>query len=149
MRLHGQIHGAKTMRKGGGVNRIQLLLSVSLLGGIVMVQAARAQDATTQASEAARPPGGKIFHRWCSDCHSAADGPGSMVLQRKYQGQVPAILEQRTDLNPDYVKQVVREGIGFMPNFRKTEISDAELALVAAYLAPSQDGASSGGSKRP
>jgi len=118
------------------VNRIQFFLSMSLLGCAVLVQPSLAQDATDQASEAARPPGGKIFHKWCSDCHSSADGPGSVALERKYQGQVPAILEQRTDLNQDYVEQVVREGISFMPNFRKTEISDAELALLAAYLAP-------------
>ena len=126
------------------MNRILFFLSMSLLGCAVLVQPSLAQDATDQASEAARPPGGKIFHKWCSDCHSSADGPGSVALERKYQGQVPAILEQRTDLNQDYVEQVVREGISFMPNFRKTEISDAELALLAAYLAPSQDGTSSG-----
>jgi mono/diheme cytochrome c family protein len=33
---------------------------------------------------------------------------------------------------------VVRNGVSFMPSFRKTEISDADLALVAAYLARSQ-----------
>ena len=118
------------------MKRIQFLLSVTLLGCAVLVEPARAQDATDQASEAARPPGGKIFHQWCSDCHSGAEGPVSVALQRKYQGQIPAILEQRTDLNQDYVKQVVRQGISFMPNFRKTEISDADLALLAAYLAP-------------
>ena len=122
------------------MNRIQFLLSMSLLGCTVLIHPAFAQDATDQASEAARPPGGKIFHKWCSDCHSSAAGPGSMALQRKYQGAVPAILEQRTDLNQDYVKQVVRQGISFMPNFRKTEIGDADLALLAAYLAPAQDG---------
>ena len=126
------------------LNRIQFLLSMSLLGCTVLVQPSFAQDATDQGGQAARPPGGQIFHKWCSDCHSSADGPGSVALERKYQGQVPAILERRTDLNPDYVKQVVREGISFMPNFRKTEISDAELALLAAYLAPSQDGTSGG-----
>ena len=58
-----------------------------------------------------------------------------MALERKYHGAVPAILEQRTKLPPDYVSYVVRHGISFMPSFRKTEISDAELARVAAYLA--------------
>ena len=67
-----------------------------------------------------------------------ASGPGSLALQRKYRGNVPAILEQRSDLPPAYITQVVRHGISFMPSFRKTEISDADLALLAAYLAPSQ-----------
>lgn len=66
-----------------------------------------------------------------------------MALQRKYQGAVPAMLDQRTDLTPDYVRAVIRSGISFMPSFRKTEISDAELAQLADYLAPAP------GSKRP
>jgi hypothetical protein len=61
-----------------------------------------------------------------------------MALQRTYQGRLPAVLEQRTDLLPAYIQVVVRHGMSFMPSFRKTEISDADLALVAAYLAPSK-----------
>jgi mono/diheme cytochrome c family protein len=30
----------------------------------------------------------------------------------------------------------VRKGVSVMPPFRKTEISDADLAALAAYLAP-------------
>ncbi|MBB4199845.1 hypothetical protein CCR94_15515 [Rhodoblastus sphagnicola] len=81
--------------------------------------------------------GGKIFGKWCGDCHSTPGGSGSQALQRKYRGDIPDILEQRTDLNPDYVRHVVRHGVSFMPSFRKTEISDADLSLVATYLAPS------------
>jgi mono/diheme cytochrome c family protein len=90
------------------------------------------------AAEPARTAAPKTFDKWCSDCHSTATGPGSLALQRKYKGALPAVLEQRSDLRPDYVKLVVRHGVSFMPSFRKTEISDADLALVAAYLARSQ-----------
>jgi mono/diheme cytochrome c family protein len=62
-----------------------------------------------------------------------------MALQRKYGGKVPAVLEQRSNLTAAYVKLAVRRGVSFMPSFRKTEISDADLALLAAYLAPSQE----------
>jgi len=79
--------------------------------------------------------GWKIFDKWCSGCHSTAQGPGSMALQRKYKGALPAVLEQRSNLPPEYVSFVVRHGISFMPSFRKTEISDADLALLSAYLA--------------
>jgi mono/diheme cytochrome c family protein len=89
-------------------------------------------------AEPARAAGGKTFDKWCGDCHSTASGPGSLALQRRYRGALPAVLEQRSDLRPDYVKLVVRHGVSFMPSFRKTEISDADLALVAAYLAHSQ-----------
>jgi len=77
-------------------------------------------------TKAERSAGGRIFDKWCRDCH-AAGGPGARALQRKYQ---------RNNLPPEYVKLVVRRGMSFMPTFRKTEISDAELALVAAYLTP-------------
>lgn len=85
----------------------------------------------------ARSAGAKTFDKWCSDCHSTATGPGSLALQRKYQGSIPAILERRSDLRPEYVKLMVRHGVSFMPSFRKTEISDADLALLSAYLVPS------------
>jgi mono/diheme cytochrome c family protein len=78
--------------------------------------------------------GAATFDKWCSDCHRTAGGPGSIALQRKYRGALPAVLEQRSDLVPEYVALVVRRGVSFMPSFRKTEISDAELALVASYL---------------
>ncbi len=120
------------------MNPIQILLSTSLLGCAVTAQLAFAQNASPQAAEPARSAGGKIFVKWCSDCHSTATGPGSVALQRKYQGAIPAILEQRNDLTPDYVKLMVRHGISFMPSFRKTEISDADLALLGAYLAASR-----------
>jgi len=90
------------------------------------------------AAETAHVAGRKTFDKWCGDCHSTAGGPGSVALQRKYRGVLPAVLEQRSDLRPDYVTLAVRHGVSFMPSFRKTEISDADLALVAAYLAPRQ-----------
>jgi mono/diheme cytochrome c family protein len=122
------------------MNRIQFLLWNTVVVCAVAAQPVLAQDALAQAAGHTQSAGAKIFGKWCGDCHSSAGGPGSMALQRKYQANLPAILEQRDDLAPDYVKAVVRHGISFMPSFRKTEISDAELTLLAAYLTPSQGG---------
>jgi (+)-pinoresinol hydroxylase len=106
---------------------------------LIMGGAALLWSRSTPPKEVLRPntvksTGAKIYVKWCSDCHSTPTGSGSMALQRKYGGSPPAILDFRTDLKPDYVKQVVRKGISFMPSFRKTEISDAELELLAAYV---------------
>ena len=61
--------------------------------------------------------------------------PGTQQLRLKYRGtNVPALLEERTDLVPEFVKTIVRQGVSFMPHFRKTEISDAELDAIAAFL---------------
>lgn len=107
------------------------------LGGCASLRMLAAPHSVPPAVPA-RSAGGKIFDKWCSDCHSTAGGPGSVALQRKYQGSRPAVLERRSDLRPEYIRVAVRYGVSFMPSFRKTEISDADLALVAAYLAPSQ-----------
>lgn len=77
--------------------------------------------------------GARIYGRWCVECHNAR-GFGTVKLKERYQGSVPAILDQRKDLNADLVKYVVRNGISFMPPFRKTEITDSDLAALSAYL---------------
>ncbi|OJW61593.1 MAG: hypothetical protein BGO57_06580 [Sphingomonadales bacterium 63-6] len=57
-----------------------------------------------------------------------------MALQRRYEGEVPAALELRDDLDGDTLRLFVRNGIGAMPMFRKSELSDADVDAVAAYL---------------
>lgn len=119
-----------------GVLIASALLALAVGGG-ALLWAHTAPPAAAPATMA-RSASGKVFDKWCSDCHSRPTGTGSMALQRKYGGNPSAILEQRSDLNPDYVRQVVRHGISFMPSFRKTEISDAEVALLGAYLSKPQ-----------
>jgi mono/diheme cytochrome c family protein len=90
------------------------------------------------AAETVELQGKKVFDRWCAACHAVGDAyPGTLALQAKYKGEKPSPLEQRTDLNPDFVKFFVRNGVSIMPFFRKTEISDAELTALATYLSRS------------
>lgn len=86
----------------------------------------------------AQPADGKaVFDHWCAPCHGAGAGkPGTSALEALYKGAKPALLEERTDLVPQITKTFVRTGVSVMPFFRKTEISDAELDALAAYLAP-------------
>ena len=81
--------------------------------------------------------GREVFQYWCAPCHDdGAARPGTVALQILYNGEKPALLEERTDLLPEYTKTIVRTGISIMPFYRKTEISDADLDALAAYLAP-------------
>ncbi len=74
--------------------------------------------------------------KWCLPCHGHGDQfPGTVALGVKYQGKLPGALQDRSDLAPDFVKAVVRTGVSVMPFFRKTEVSDADLDALAAYLA--------------
>ena len=95
------------------------------------------------AADVAQIERGKVaFAYWCATCHAPGafeNGrtlPGTTSLGVKYKGtNVPPVLEERTDLPPDYVKAVIRNGIKGMPTFRKTEISAADADAIGAYIA--------------
>lgn len=93
-------------------------------------------NAAHSADAGAPVSGEAVYNRWCVHCHAPGRGmPGTESLQVKYGGKLPAVLRERSDLSPQAVAQFVRSGVLSMPPFRKTEISDAELAAVAAYVA--------------
>jgi (+)-pinoresinol hydroxylase len=77
--------------------------------------------------------GQEVYQKWCYPCHGpGTDKPGTVSLQQR--GQKPAVLADRTDLTAPMIKTFVRHGVYFMPIFRKTEVSDADLDAIAAYL---------------
>lgn len=105
--------------------------TLALLAAAALSAPALAQDNADKAL------GKQVFDKWCEPCHGGGPGrPGTAALEALYRGQKPAMLEERTDLVPDITRTFVRNGVSVMPFFRKTEISDAELAALAAYLAP-------------
>ena len=81
--------------------------------------------------------GDEVFQYWCAPCHAPGPRhPGTQALDALYNGQKPGALEAREDLVPALTVAFVRSGVSVMPPFRKTEISDQDLAALAAYLAP-------------
>lgn len=86
---------------------------------------------------AAGRDGKAVFEHQCGACHLAGGmGTNLLTKQRMLAGETPdkGMLTNRTDLTPDYVKQVVRTGKNAMPPQTKVDITDAELDSVAAYL---------------
>jgi len=99
------------------------------------------QGAPAQDRGAQQERGRHVFQYWCATCHGSGPGlngiphlPGTFALMAKYQGRLPALLEERTDMPPDLIRTVVRNGVTIMPFFRKTEVSDADLDALVAYL---------------
>ena len=87
------------------------------------------------ADQALVQNGKQVYQHWCAPCHApGARHPGTNALAAKYKGQLPPALEQRTNLTQAFITQYVRHGFSIMPFFRKTEISDADLQAIAAYL---------------
>jgi len=112
-----------------------ILLGLAALGtaASVLAQAAPRPDRHPSVRTARGPADGKaLFHEKCAMCH----GPGGMgtgLLARRMDPAV-AELEKRTDLTPDYVAAAARTGIGNMPAISRGEVSDPQLAAIAAYL---------------
>jgi mono/diheme cytochrome c family protein len=79
--------------------------------------------------------GREVYLKWCAPCHAPGiTHPGTHALMTKYQGVKSGVLLEWIDLPAGTVKYTVRHGISVMPQFRKTEINDAELDALAQYL---------------
>lgn len=97
--------------------------------GTLFASLAAAQDDSTLVK------GKAVFDHVCEPCHGiGAAKAGTTVLEYRYKGSKPALLDQRTDLTPEMVKAFVRNGLGLMAKFRKTEITDAELDALASFV---------------
>ncbi len=114
---------AETYEKAAGMTRVCLLIALLLM---ILVRAFAAESEADQ--------GRVVYQKWCTPCHGTGLGkPGTNAAAA--HGLKPAVLEQRTDLTPKMIETAVRKGVYFMPRFRKTEISNADLAAIVAYLA--------------
>jgi (+)-pinoresinol hydroxylase len=112
--------------KGKSMKNAKAMLLVAL--SLLMSSAALAAPDQAQIDR-----GHKVYDKWCFPCHGTGVGkPGTDSLAAR--GQKPAALEERTDLTTASIKIFVRKGVMFMPPFRKTEVSDADLEAIAAYL---------------
>lgn len=109
---------------------MRTIIGLAVAAGILLPSVGMAQNAGPDLKA-----GKAVFTQWCATCHG--QGPymaGTNGLRAKYRDEKPAMLEQRTDLTPGIVKTLVRRGVGIMAPFRKTEITDAELEVLSAYL---------------
>jgi len=84
--------------------------------------------------------GEKVYDLWCGICHEGGpqDGYGGSQVLALTRGESQARIKDNDTLSPTYIEAVVRKGLGMMPPFRKTEISDDELNDLIAYLLSDQ-----------
>jgi mono/diheme cytochrome c family protein len=120
--------------------------TIAVVTGVAL--ALCATFSVAQPPEGDGPRGKQVYDYWCLPCHGPGLGlpgfgelPGTQQLRIKYRDtQISPLLTDRSDLVPAFVKTIVRQGVSFMPQFRKTEISDADLDALAAYLARNNSG---------
>ena len=86
------------------------------------------------ASAAGAPDGKALYASRCGMCHQTI-GMAVGILSRRPADASKGLLEQREDLSAAFVTAAVRAGINNMPRISRAEVSDPELAQIAAYLA--------------
>lgn len=86
------------------------------------------------ASAAEAPDGKALYTSRCGMCHQTI-GMAVNILARRPNDPSKGFLEDRKDLSAAFVRTVVRSGIANMPRMSRGELSDAELASIATYLA--------------
>lgn len=127
------------------MNKIVPMLLLSLAGAssstaVGAADGVAAPGTSDAAETAAHHPGKAVYDKWCGICHGRGERmPGTASLQVKYQGAIPAALEDRSDMTPEFVAFYVRNGVMIMPAFRKTEVTDADLGVLVEYLSRKQE----------
>jgi (+)-pinoresinol hydroxylase len=139
---------------GLAVFGVALASLLTLSAAAVFAQPASTQDSAWSSLPSERGAdlddplarrGQAVFDQRCAACHGEIPEeifgpmflppmPGTQALEARYRGALPAALEQRSDLTPEYVSAVVRSGLLSMPFFRPTELSDDDLAALVVYL---------------
>jgi (+)-pinoresinol hydroxylase len=76
--------------------------------------------------------GKQAYDHICIYCHAPGVWGANSLARR--MDKEHAVLENRTDLTAAGIRAVVRTGIGSMPPLRRTELSDADVDAIAAYL---------------
>ena len=101
--------------------------------GVVMVAlVVLAAPAARAADTAGASRGEQAFAHRCGMCHREG-GTGTFILARRL-GADKSLLEKRTDLNPDYIRTVVRWGLVNMPRISRVEVPDGDMDALVAYL---------------
>ncbi len=106
------------------------LVSANAQGGAPAKAPANAQVAAN--AQASARSAADLFASKCALCHQKG-GWGTRALAKRVPPEQAELLN-REALPADYVKYVVRRGIGSMPQFTPTDLSNEELDRLAAWI---------------
>jgi len=107
--------------------------SLALPAVAVLCVAGMAMPTAQAGEDPAIMRGQEAFTHRCAMCHREGN-TGTVILARRL-GKEKSVLERRTDLQPAYIRQVVRAGLVNMPPLSRVEMPDTDLDAVIAYLA--------------
>lgn len=117
---------------------------VAVLAGVLVAVLAALSPGALRAQQpgSAAERGAAVYETWCAHCHDRVPAgsvlealPGVASLRLKYAGELSPYIKERPDLADfSVLAAFLRNGAGSMPPFRRTEITDDDIAAIAAYL---------------
>jgi hypothetical protein len=110
-----------------------LLVAAMSVTAAVLYLGAQGSGAAERAKRVDYAQAKAVYDERCGTVCHAKGGIGTFNLERRL-GAENAILEERTNLNTDLIRHVVRHGIASMPYLTRAELPDPELELITAYL---------------
>lgn len=105
-----------------------VIVALALASTGIAIFAAKAEP----VSDAAAMDGAALFAANCAQCHDKT-GWGTRALSKRMSPERAELLRRET-IPASFVKHVVRHGIASMPQFTRTDLSDAELDRLADWL---------------
>lgn len=97
----------------------------------------QAEVSTAPSNPLSQRSGKVLFELHCAGCHDPGNAHAATKQLALVRSKDLAVIMQRTDLVPAYIKFIVRDGLLEMPPFRPTDINDAELDNLTAYIVES------------
>lgn len=94
--------------------------------------AALAEGEARKWIDLTREGGEALYDSKCGMCHDQG-GMGAGILGRRFDPE-KALLVNRDDLEPAFVRSVVRNGFGIMFPVPRAEVSDAQLEAITEFL---------------
>ena len=99
---------------------------------ILLVSVATMAGAAESSLTAEQQQGKALYEATCNYCHNARGFATERLRTRLSEDR--SILVDRTDLDPTYIRTIVRNGLASMPAYTPTDLNEAQIKSIAAYL---------------
>ena len=104
-----------------------VIVAMALSLATIVVAAAETESLNSQQQQ-----GKVLFEATCVYCHNARGFATERLRTRLPEDR--SVLTERTDLDPAYIRTIVRNGLASMPAYTPTDLNEEEIRAIAAYL---------------
>lgn len=102
-------------------------VALALSFAAIVVVAAETESLTPRQQQ-----GKALFEATCAYCHNARGFATERLRTRLPEDRT--VLTERTDLDPTYIRTIVRNGLASMPAYTPTDLNEEQIRAIGEYL---------------